>query len=49
MPIIKLTHAVDDIFFSLDEGEIVSYIGANGTGKSTTIKMMCRSNIKKNI
>lgn len=32
--------AVDDISFSIDEGEIVGYIGNNGAGKSTTIKMM---------
>lgn len=36
-----LVRAVDDISFSLDEGEIVGYIGPNGAGKSTTIKMMC--------
>lgn len=33
--------AVDDISFNINEGEIVGYIGANGAGKSTTIKMMC--------
>jgi ABC-2 type transport system ATP-binding protein len=33
--------AVDNISFDIDEGEIVGYIGANGAGKSTTIKMMC--------
>lgn len=33
--------AVDGISFDIDEGEIVGYIGANGAGKSTTIKMMC--------
>lgn len=32
--------AVDDISFSIEEGEIVGYIGSNGAGKSTTIKMM---------
>ena len=32
--------AVDDISFSIDEGEIVGYIGPNGAGKSTTIKML---------
>ena len=32
--------AVDDISFSIEDGEIVGYIGANGAGKSTTIKMM---------
>ena len=32
--------AVDNISFDIQEGEIVGYIGANGAGKSTTIKMM---------
>lgn len=32
--------AVKDISFSIKEGEIVGYIGSNGAGKSTTIKMM---------
>ena len=32
--------AVDDISFTIDDGEIVGYIGSNGAGKSTTIKMM---------
>jgi ABC-2 type transport system ATP-binding protein len=32
--------AVDDISFSVDEGEIVAFIGPNGAGKSTTIKML---------
>ena len=33
--------AVDDVSFSIKEGEIIGYIGSNGAGKSTTIKMMC--------
>ena len=32
--------AVDDISFTIEDGEIVGYIGSNGAGKSTTIKMM---------
>ena len=32
--------AVDDISFHIRKGEIVGYIGSNGAGKSTTIKMM---------
>lgn len=35
-----LKKAVEDISFTIAEGEIVGYIGANGAGKSTTIKMM---------
>lgn len=36
----RIVKAVDDVTFSIDEGEIVGYIGPNGAGKSTTIKMM---------
>ena len=32
--------AVDDMSFTIKDGEIVGYIGSNGAGKSTTIKMM---------
>lgn len=32
--------AVSDISFEIGSGEIVGYIGSNGAGKSTTIKMM---------
>lgn len=32
--------AVDSISFEINDGEVVGYIGANGAGKSTTIKMM---------
>ena len=32
--------AVDDISLEIKEGEIVGYIGSNGAGKSTTIKIM---------
>jgi ABC-2 type transport system ATP-binding protein len=32
--------AVDDISLELNQGEIVGYIGENGAGKSTTIKML---------
>ena len=33
-------HAVKDLSFHIDKGEIVGFIGPNGAGKSTTIKMM---------
>ncbi|MBU1092984.1 MAG: ATP-binding cassette domain-containing protein [Firmicutes bacterium] len=32
---------VDNISFDIKQGEIVGYIGKNGAGKSTTIKMLC--------
>lgn len=31
-------HAIKDISFNVNEGEIVALIGANGAGKSTTLK-----------
>lgn len=36
----EVKKAVDDISFSIKEGEIVGFIGPNGAGKSTTIKML---------
>jgi len=32
--------AVDQVSFAIEPGEMVGYIGANGAGKSTTIKML---------
>jgi ABC-2 type transport system ATP-binding protein len=32
--------AVDNIFFSVAEGEIFAFLGPNGAGKTTTIKML---------
>ena len=32
--------AVDNISFSVEEGEMVGYLGLNGAGKSTTVKML---------
>lgn len=37
----EVKKAVNNINFEIEEGEIVGYIGSNGAGKSTTIKMMC--------
>ena len=37
----KIINSLEDINFSIKEGEIVGYIGPNGAGKSTTIKIMC--------
>jgi ABC-2 type transport system ATP-binding protein len=36
----RVVHAVDGISASMQPGEAVGYIGANGAGKSTTIKML---------
>ncbi|RME23201.1 MAG: ABC transporter ATP-binding protein [Deltaproteobacteria bacterium] len=33
--------AVDHVDFSVRRGEIFGYLGANGAGKSTTIRMLC--------
>lgn len=35
-----IKNAVDDISFSVAEGEALAFIGPNGAGKSTTIKML---------
>jgi ABC-2 type transport system ATP-binding protein len=36
----EIKNAVENISFSINQGELVGYIGANGAGKSTTIKML---------
>ena len=36
----KRTRAVDHLSLAIEPGEAVGYIGANGAGKSTTIKML---------
>ncbi len=36
----RIKVAVDNVSFSINEGEIVGYIGPNGAGKSTSIKML---------
>ena len=33
--------AVDNVSFEVRQGEIFGFLGANGAGKSTTIKMLC--------
>lgn len=37
----KETVAVNDVGFSVEEGELFGYLGENGAGKSTTINMLC--------
>lgn len=36
----EIKRAVNDVSFSIAKGELVGYIGSNGAGKSTTIKML---------
>ncbi|MEI8134469.1 MAG: ABC transporter ATP-binding protein [bacterium] len=33
--------AVDDVSFDVEQGQIFGFLGANGAGKSTTIRMLC--------
>ena len=33
--------AVDDVSFTVRQGEIFGFLGSNGAGKSTTIRMLC--------
>ena len=37
---VEITRAVDGISFAVDEGDLLGYIGSNGAGKSTTIKIL---------
>lgn len=39
-PNYRTIKAVDQISFTVEEGEILAFIGPNGAGKSTTIKML---------
>lgn len=37
----ELVQALNDVSFTISDGQMVGYIGPNGAGKSTTIKIMC--------
>jgi len=37
---ILFAKAVNEISFSIEEGEIVGFLGPNGAGKTTTLKML---------
>ncbi len=36
----RIIHAVENISFNIGQGEFAGYVGENGAGKSTTIKML---------
>jgi ABC-2 type transport system ATP-binding protein len=33
-------HAVEDLSFTVNEGDVYGFLGQNGAGKSTTIRML---------
>ena len=37
----KSLKVIKDISFDIKEGEIVGFLGANGAGKTTILKMLC--------
>ena len=37
----KDVKAVDDISFSVEQGELFGFLGVNGAGKSTVINILC--------
>lgn len=44
----KEVHAVNDLSFNVKRGELFAFLGVNGTGKSTTISIMCGTLKKDN-
>lgn len=38
----KDKHALENVSFDLDRGEIVALLGANGSGKTTTVQSICK-------
>ena len=40
VPKYEIRHAVKDLSFTIEKGEMVGFIGPNGAGKSSTIKML---------
>lgn len=39
-------HAVNDLSFHVKKGELFAFLGVNGAGKSTTISIMCGTQVK---
>jgi ABC-type multidrug transport system ATPase subunit len=38
----KETHAVEDLSFTVNQGDVYGFLGQNGAGKSTTLRMLLK-------
>ena len=42
-------NAVQNLSFRVKKGELFAFLGINGAGKSTTIKILCVDNYRKTV
>ena len=41
------TRGIEDLTFSVDEGEVFGFLGPNGAGKTTTIRTSSTSSVRR--